>query len=297
LVSDIQRFSVHDGPGIRTTVFLKGCNLHCRWCHNPETISPSAQLHIFDDKCIRCGACLKACPRGAHRLTAEGKREFRRDLCGVCGACAAVCYAQALVMVGRRMSAQAVADEALEDVDFYRNSGGGVTLSGGEPLVQRDFAVEVLRLCRQAGLHTAIETNLCRPWKHVASVLPFADLVMADIKVMDNSLHRRWTGRSNRAILANVLRLGRSAASLVVRTPIVPGVNDTVEAIRSIAEHIAGLPNLAYYELLPYHPLGTGKYHSLGLECPTEAIAQPSRETMRLLAGAARQCGIKSLPE
>lgn len=292
LVSDIQRFSVHDGPGIRTTVFLKGCNLHCRWCHNPETISPKAQLQVFADKCIGCGACLKACTQKAHVLADGPKKEFHRELCQACGQCARTCYAQSLVMVGRTMSPQDVTAEVLQDIEFYRNSNGGLTVSGGEPLTQRDFTIEVLRLAKEAGVHTAIESNMVWPWEHVLPVLNLLDLVIMDIKAMDDNVHKEWTGQSNKHPLANVLKLGRQKPRLIVRTPIVPGVNDRPDEIRQIAEHIAGLPALDYYELLPYHPLGTGKYHSLGMHCPTEGIARPTKDKILELAAAARQCGI-----
>ncbi|MDP6495089.1 MAG: glycyl-radical enzyme activating protein, partial [Dehalococcoidia bacterium] len=171
IVSDIQRFSLHDGPGIRTTVFLKGCSMRCRWCHNPETFRRHAELQVNPDKCIGCGACVTICPSGACT-----KEEFHRELCTSCGLCAEECYSGALKLVGREMHAADVRDEVTLDVAFYAESGGGVTLSGGEPLDQRRFACEILRLCRNAGIHTAIETNLARPWKDIASALQLLDL-------------------------------------------------------------------------------------------------------------------------
>jgi len=268
IVTDIQRFSVHDGPGIRTTVFLKGCNLRCAWCHNPETLLPGPQLQVLPAKCIGCGACL------------------------ACGACAAVCYAGALVLVGREMTAEAVVAEVLEDRPFYEESAGGVTVSGGEPLAQRAFAVEVLRRCRDEGLHTAVETNLAAPWEHVAEFLPVTDLFMVDVKLMDGEAHERWTGAPNDEILANVRRLAHQEQPMVVRTPVVPGVNDTREEIGAVADLIRTFPNLAYYELLPYHPLGTGKYRSLGMEYRLAHLERPSREQMDDLARTAGERGI-----
>ena len=290
-VGDIQRFSVHDGPGIRTTVFLKGCNLRCLWCHNPEMLRPEAKLQLFPDRCIACGDCQWACPQNAHRMTDAG-REFDRARCVACGECAAVCYARALVLVGRALSEREVLREVLADREFYDASGGGVTLSGGEPLLQLELAVGLLRACKSEGIHTAIETNLAWPWEHMAAALPATDLIMLDIKMMDPAAHRRWTGVDNEQILENARRLSAEAVPLIVRTPVVAGVNATVGEIGRIADFISTFENLLYYELLPYHPLGRGKYERLGMEDPAEGLARPAGQTMRALAEAARQRGI-----
>jgi len=292
LVSDIQRFSVHDGPGIRTTVFLKGCNLRCSWCHNPETLRPKPELQFLPEKCIGCGTCLEACPQGAHALV-DGRRVFHRERCVGCGTCAESCYAQALVLIGKEMSAEDVVAEVLEDRVFYENSGGGVTLSGGEPLFQRDFACEVLRLARSEGIHTAIETSMAWPWEHAAPILPDTDLVMVDIKLMDSVRHQDWTGAPNEQILENARRLSHEPRPLIVRTPVIPGVNDTPDEVGRIADLIAGFPNLEYYELLPYHPLGTGKYQSLGMEYKLAGLKRPEGDQMRMLAEVARRRGIE----
>ena len=291
IITDIQRFSVHDGPGIRTTVFLKGCNLRCAWCHNPETLRAEAQLQVLPDKCIGCDACLEACLRDAHEVT-DGRRVFHRDRCTACGACAEVCYSGALVLVGRETSAEEVMAEVLEDRVFYENSGGGVTLSGGEPLFQRAFALDILGRARAEGIHTAVETNLASPWQDVAALLPVTDLFLVDVKVMDSAEHERWTGEPNELVLENARRLSREGVPMVVRTPVVPGVNDTVEQIGAVADFIRGFGNLEYYELLPYHPLGTGKYHSLGMEYAMEGVARPEPDVMQALAAAAGDRGI-----
>ena len=295
IVTDIQRFSIHDGPGIRTTVFMKGCPLRCAWCHNPETLSPAPQVQVLPDKCIGCGECLTACPRGAHVMV-EGRRVFLRQRCAACGRCAETCYAGALTLVGKTMTAEEVTAQVLRDRPFYDNSGGGVTLSGGEPLCQCEFSREVLRLCKDAGLHTAVETNLAAPWEDLASILPVTDLVLADVKMMDPALHQRWTHLPNDGVLANARRLSQQAVDLVVRTPVIPGVNDTSDQIGRIADFIAGFANLLYYELLPYHPLGRGKYESLGLPPAMPDTRAPAPEHMQALAEAARQRGIKVLP-
>jgi pyruvate formate lyase activating enzyme len=290
-VADIQRFSVHDGPGIRTTVFLKGCGLRCAWCHNPETLRPGPELQVLPDRCIGCGRCLDACPSGA-RSKEGGEMCHRRDLCKACGRCAAVCAPGALVMVGREMETAEVLAEVLEDAPFYRNSGGGMTLSGGEPLFQPEFSVDLLKGAKAAGVHTAVETGLAATWDRVEALLPHADLFMVDLKLMDPAGHRRWTGASNEGILENARRLSGEARALLVRTPVVPGVNDDPASIAAIAEFVKDLPSRVAYELLPYHPLGAGKYRSLGIERRFDGAASPSPGLMEALAGEAARRGV-----
>lgn len=292
-VTNIQRFSIHDGPGIRTTVFLKGCNLRCFWCHNPETLKPQPELQIVASRCIGCGECFRRCPQGAHVIE-DGVRKFRRDLCTACGACAETCYAGALEIVGEVKTVAQVVQEVLRDRAFYETSGGGVTISGGEPLLQHDFTYGILARCRQEGVPTAIETALNFPWERVASLLPVTDLVMMDIKIMDSARHREYTGVPNERILANVLRLGEEQKPLIVRTPIVPGINDTVEDVSAIAAFVAELPNLVYYELLPFHPMATSKYDSLDMDYRARDLKTPPKAKMDELAAAAERYGIKA---
>lgn len=287
LVTDIQRFCVHDGPGIRTTVFLKGCNLRCRWCHNPETIEVGPELQVLPEKCIACGQCRLACTQEA--CTPGGVDRAR---CTACGQCAEVCFAGARLRVGRSLEAQEVVAEVIEDRAFYENSGGGVTLSGGEPLFQREFALEILDRCQRAGIHTAIESNIAWPWEQVAELIGVTDLLMIDIKSTDEAMHQQWTGGSCRRILENARRLSQQARPLIVRTPVVAGFNDSLEQIGAIADLLAGFPNLLYYELLAYHPLGSGKYAGLGMEAPAIGLQAPAPAQMRALAEAARQRGI-----
>ncbi len=312
IVTNIQRFSIHDGPGIRTTVFLKGCNLRCFWCHNPETLEPKPQLQIFPSRCIACGECFKRCPHGAHELVSVpetvgvqggsasasesvGKRRvFHRELCEACGRCAETCYAEALVLVGQCKSVEEVVEEVLRDRPFYETSNGGVTLSGGEPLLQRDFSYAILERCKQEGVHTAIETAANFPWERVASILPVTDLIMMDIKLMDSARHREYTGVPNERILDNALRLGQQPQPLIVRTPIIPGVNDNAEDVAAIAEFVAKLPNLLYYELLPFHPMGSGKYDSLDMDYRARNLKSPPREHMDRLVEVAQRSGIKA---
>ncbi|WP_243662924.1 glycyl-radical enzyme activating protein [Hydrogenispora ethanolica] len=292
LITDIQRFSLHDGPGIRTTVFFKGCNLNCAWCHNPETINPKPELLYYESQCLGCLHCIPVCPAGAQRAV-DGQHRFERDRCIACGRCAAVCYPGAAVLAGREVSAQAVLEEILQDRAYYQRSGGGVTLSGGEVLVQKDFAREILALCREQGVPTAIETNLCATWEDLQTVLPLTDLLLLDVKHWDAAEHRRWTGADNRLIHENLRHLAQVQVPLIIRTPVIPGVNDSEPVIARIAECLAGLPNLLYYELLRFNPLGENKYRALGRENPFQGAAWLPEATMECLARAAEGYGIR----
>ncbi len=290
-ITEIQRFSVHDGPGIRTTVFLKGCNLRCFWCHNPETHRPEPELQLQLERCIGCGACLAVCETGAHQMV-DGERAFERELCVACGRCAQECYAEALTLVGRRVDVAEVMREVMADRPFYENSGGGVTLSGGEPLLQPAFCEALLGACRAEGIHTAIETAANVPWERISELLPLVDLVMLDVKVLDQAVHRQATGVGNERILANVERLGATDKPLIVRTPVIPGVNDEPETIAAIAQFAARLPRLVYYELLPFHPMAASKYDGLGRDYAARSLKRPTPESMEQLAEAARVHGI-----
>jgi len=206
LITNVQRFSIHDGPGIRTTVFLKGCPLRCFWCHNPETQRAEPELEFFPDRCIGCQECVRRCPEGAQAVE-DGRRVYRRARCRGCGRCAETCYAEALVLAGRWWTAEELLEELLRDKPFYDQSGGGVTLSGGEPLLQARFSERVLQLCQEAGVHTAIETCALGQWDRLAGLLRWTDLVMADIKLPDDAAHRAATGTPVRPILENIRRM------------------------------------------------------------------------------------------
>jgi pyruvate formate lyase activating enzyme len=298
IIFNIQRFSIHDGPGIRTTVFFKGCPLRCFWCHNPEGLQAKREVQFTPARCIGCGACVAACPHGAQELGQQG-RIYHRDRCQGCGACVAACWAEALQMTGSVVTAEAVMAEVLQDQAFYASSGGGVTLSGGEPLQQPDFASEILQGCRAAGLHTAVETTLHAPWRHVEALLPLVDLFLVDIKQLDPVKHRSATGVSNERILANVRRLAATGHAVNFRIPVVPTVNDTPADIQAAASFVQALQQARpagaralSLELLPFHQLAGDKYGSLGRPYRAAGLTPPTKAKMAELVQAARAAGV-----
>ena len=262
IIADIQKFSLHDGPGIRTTVFFKGCNMHCPWCHNPETISCVPQQAFYREKCIGCGHC-SDCPAGAR------------------------------VTVGTQRSAQSVFEEVFSDEAYYRRSGGGITLSGGEPLMQPEFALEILKLCRENGIRTAMETNLSLPFDRIAVLVPYMDTVYYDIKLMDDDAHRLYTGISNRTILENAGKLDETGISAVVRTPLIPGITDSRENIGQIAEFASRFRNIQYYELLNFNVLAPSKYELIGEEYKLGKPERVPDRKVRELKALAEEKGIR----
>ena len=265
IVFQIQRFSLFDGPGVRTVVFLKGCPLRCKWCHNPEGLSPKPQLMFQPERCIGCMDCASVCPQGCHSLT-EGLHSFDRTACIDCGKCVQQCCSGALSLAGTEMSADEVMAQVLRDRQVYLQSGGGLTLSGGEPFSQPEFALQLLQLAKQEGLHTAVETSGYAPAQVIAEAAKYTDLFLYDYKATDDALHQALCGVSNEKILANLQLLDQLGAKVILRCPIIPGQNDTAEHIQGIGAVAAAHSCIAQVHLEPYHRLGTDKAVQLGLQ-------------------------------
>ena len=284
LVFDIQRFSIHDGPGIRTTVFMQGCNLRCYWCHNPESQAPYPQVQFFPDKCIGCAECVRVCPANA-QLLLDNQRLHVRDMCQHCGACAQVCFARALVIKAGRMSVKEVIQVVEQDRAYYADSGGGVTFSGGEPALQPDFLAALLARCQALGVHTAVDTAAHVPWPVLEALIPHTDLFLVDIKSCHEARHSQATGVGTRLILENLGRLLADGRPEVwVRIPVVPGFNDNRGDMEAIAQRLADLGGVQRVDLLPFHHLGADKYESLGLASTCAHLHPPGEAQMRDLA-------------
>jgi pyruvate formate lyase activating enzyme len=288
-VFNVQRFSLHNGPGIRTTVFLKGCPLRCVWCHNPESQLPGRQVAVVESRCIACGGCTEVCPERIAPAKVPGLTPGR---CRLCGACAAACPSGARALLGRTVGVGELIGELERDRVFYDESGGGATFSGGEPLAQADFVADCLDACRRLGVHTAVDTCGHAPWADLERVAMRADLVLYDLKTLDDERHIRATGASNRTILDNLRRLAAVHPAIWVRIPIVPGITDDLDELAAAAELVAGLAGVRQVNLLPYHRTGVGKHRRLGLEYGLENVATPPVEHLERLAQPFRAAGL-----
>jgi glycyl-radical enzyme activating protein len=263
-VFDIQRASFHDGPGIRTTVFLKGCSLNCLWCHNPEAVAYQPQLFCNFDKCVLCGSCVLVCDQGVHHIQ-NGQHLIDYDRCNLCGKCVEVCQNKALKIMGAEMTVAEVMEDVLADREFYASSGGGITLSGGEPMFQFAFALSLLKHSRDAGINTCLETSGYAPGQRYQEILPFVDTVLFDYKVTGSSDYKKYTGVENELILKNLDLIYHAGVPLILRCPVIPGVNDTPQHFKGIQSLNATYPDLVGIEILPYHDMGNSKRTSIGL--------------------------------
>ena len=292
-VYNIQHFSLHDGPGIRTTIFLKGCSLHCAWCHNPESISSQMQILFDAQKCIGCGACAKVCRTGAQQMEEQSIHRYEAAKCAQCGACTEVCYAGAMERCGQWKSQSELLEEGIRDRQLYENSGGGVTFSGGEPLLQAEFLREICMEFKQEGIHVAIDTALQVPWEAVDSVLPYADLFLVDYKVDDSELHQKYTGAGNDRILQNLSRLAEKKP-IYIRIPVIGGVNDNEENMRQTAAFLQTLGgSVKQVDLLSYHDLGIQKSAKLGKRM--QRFITPDAQQMQRLAQCFSELGVEVL--
>ena len=291
-VFNIMRYSIHDGPGIRTTVFFKGCPLKCEWCHNPESHKSAKQVVRYPNKCIGCGSCVKVCPTGALYIK-DNNIMFDINKCNSCEECLNVCYSGAMEMVGKKMTIDEVIKEVEKDYSFYDESGGGVTFSGGEPLMQHNFLKGLLVKCKEKGIHTAVDTCGYTKKEILTDLSNFIDLFLYDIKIMDDKKHKKYTGVSNKIILGNLKELIRLKKRIFVRLPIIPEINDDDKNIGEIADLLSELRGIEQINILPYHNIAMEKYKRLEEEYLLREINVPSEERISEIKNIFESLGFK----
>ena len=292
-VYDIQRFAIHDGPGIRTLVFMKGCPLKCLWCSSPQTQKSLPDLLYIETNCKLCQSCVEACPKEAIKLSEEGKIQIDRHLCNMCGQCVEVCQNQALKLAGDERTVEELHQDVMKDSPFYRRSGGGVTIGGGEPTMQHEFVSALLKECKKSFIHTALETCGYTKWEDLEKILDHIDLLYFDIKHMDSHIHKKLTGVPNEIVLENAKKASKMRP-IIIRIPIIPGYNDSEENLLNTAKFAAKLgENLLRIELLPFHKFGTGNYEQLGKEYELKDLEPPNEEYMKKLKNLVESCGVK----
>lgn len=294
IVLGVKRYEIHDGDGVRSTVFVKGCPLRCKWCHNPESFSPNPEIGFYATGCARCGECVRACPSGAQKIE-DGKRAFDRSKCVRCGKCVSVCATGALRLFGTERSAESVAKEVLADKDMYDATGGGVTVSGGEPLLWSEFCRELFGTLKNHGVNTALDTSLYAPWEKIEPLLPLTDTFLVDLKAPDAATHRLLTGVGNDVILENLARLDGQGKRIEVRIPFVPPLNDkTPEAMLPV---LRSLKNLVGVKILPYHDFAAAKYAALGMDYPASSVPTPTEAQVAAARKLTADSGINVIEE
>lgn len=289
-VFKIQKYSIHDGPGIRTSVFLKGCPLSCWWCHNPESIKPVRELVFHEEKCLDCGRCINNCTEKVLAFE-TGKIKVKPEDCNTCGSCAAICPGKALEVIGKEMSVPEVMAAVSKDIIFYDESDGGVTFTGGEPTFQHEFLLELLKSCSGKGIHTAVDTSGYTSWARLEELSRFTNLFLFDLKMMDDEKHRKYTGVSNRLILENLQKLSAIHANINVRMPIITGINDDMENIVKTCSFLASL-RIGKVNILPYHTIGINKYDKFGMNYKLRDTLPPDEEKIMQIKAELSKIGM-----
>ncbi|MEE8374190.1 MAG: glycyl-radical enzyme activating protein [Dehalococcoidia bacterium] len=289
----MDRFVAEDGPGIRTSVFLKGCPLKCVWCHSPQSQSPQPQLTFLSSRCIGCGACVKACPQDA-QIVSRAERRVLWEKCDDCGECAETCPSRALEMAGEWLSVQQVVNLVERDSVYYRNSGGGVTFTGGEPTAQPDFLASCLQACHDKGIHTALDTCGLAKWAVFEAILPYVDLVLYDMKLMDCRRHQQLAGAGNRLISSNLKSINERGKPIWVRIPLIPGYTDSPENLQQIAEFVSVLDGVEKVSLLPYNTASGAKYLSIGKKYALEHLGEHPREAATAFTEIFSRLGLRA---
>jgi len=290
-VFNIQRYSIHDRPGIRTTVFLKGCPLNCWWCQNPESQLSGQEIIFWEDRCIGCGACSTICPSGAIQIK-NGIPVTEKEKCILCGKCIEKCPALAREMIGKKITAEEIIKEVEKDLVFYEESGGGVTFSGGEPLEQPEFLEELLNACQKKKIHTAVDTSGYVSWEILNKISSKVDLFLYDLKIMDSKRHKKYTGVSNELILENLKKLSSVHNNIFVRFPVIPGINDDYQNIKEMGEFLSSL-KVTQVNLLPYHYIGVDKYRRLGRTYKLATTQPPSEEKLSEISAILEKFNLK----